>query len=552
MESLPPLPSTTEPEQEAPPSTQPSTSPSVEVTTEAPIVLATSESASESIDPDEYNFPPRVDRRMPKSAVTAGKPFVIKVEDNVFYDEEDRTNLNLELLDKNKQPIPSTSWIRFNSAKREIYGLPLESDVSRYEFKLRATDTSGESVEENVDITVQQYKSYRSANHEIYIQVKLEKNYESPVDWEIRLVRGIVEALDDGSTGNVVVREVRPNKYESNMFTFVYTNDTLQKITKDHCPKDELDDLMTRLTKQALNDAMKREITVRNVEKDMVGSCQERTPPKTHVAPTNTKNFPPTVRNPVDQVRAFVGQLLVFKVPTDTFYDPEDLIDLKLTLLNGDRSKLDPNHWLQFDAKNREFYGVPGPHDKSQQYILVAEDKNGLTTNDALMVEVNHGTFKRDHSAAFEYQLDIGHDQFNVASTKRKFIEGVARVFQDSDTSHILFKMAKKLQYAGRTAVVLQNRTLYRENHECPSGDVEKLRNVLLQPDRSVRDEVKETIGNDFNVLKITVAPTGEFDSLLSREMVSKLFYRNLRWRRFVPSLRRSHRSPRRSRNSNN
>lgn len=495
---------TAEPEQEASASTQTP----VEVTTESPIILVTSEAPSESIDYDDSNVPPRVDRRMPKSAVTAGKPFSIKVEDNVFYDEEDKTNLNLELLDKNKQPIAPTSWIRFNAAKREIYGLPLESDVSRYEFKLRATDSFGDSVEENVDITVQQHKSSRSANHEIYIQVKLEKNYESPVDWEIRLVRGIVEALDDGSTGSVVVREVRPNKYESNMFTFVYTNETLPK---DHCPKDELDDLMARLTKPALNDAMKREITVRNVEKDLIGACQERTPPKTHVVPTNTKNFPPTVRNPVDQVRAFVGQLLVYEVPKDTFYDPEDFTDLSLTLLNGDRSKLDAGHWLQFDAKHREFYGVPGPHDKSQQYILVAEDKNGLTTNDALMVEVNHGTFKRDHSAAFEWQLDIAHDQFNVPATKRKFIEGVARVFKDSDTSLILFKMAKKLQYAGRTAVILQNRTLYRESRECPTTDIEKLRSVLLRQDRSVRDEVKDTIGNDFNVLKITVAPTGLF-----------------------------------------
>lgn len=524
MEPLPPMPSSTEPEQEGSPSTQPTTSSSFVTTeaTEAPIILATSEAPSESVDYDDANIPPRVDRRMQKNAVTAGKAFVIKVEENVFYDEEDKTNLSLELLDKNKQPIPSTSWIRFNSLKREIYGLPLESDVSQYEFKLRATDSFGDSVEENVDIIVQQHKSYRSANHEIYIQVKLEKNYESPVDWEIRLVRGIIEALDDGSTGSVVVREVRPNKYESNMFTFVYTNDTLPK---DHCPKNELDDLMARLTKPLLNDAMKREITVRNVEKDLIGSCQERTPPKTHVVPTNTKNFPPTVRNPVDQVRAFVGQLLVYEVPKDTFYDPEDFTDLKLTLLNGDRSKLDPNHWLQFDAKNREFYGVPGPHDKSQQYILVAEDKNGLTTNDALMVEVNHGTFKRDHSAAFEYQLDIGHDQFNVASTKRKFIEGVARVFEDSDTSHILFKMAKKLQYAGRTSVVLQNRTLYRENRECPSAEVERLRSVLLRQDRSVRDEVKDTIGNDFNVLKITVAPTGKFHvDFYIRAMILNLY----------------------------
>jgi dystroglycan 1 len=292
------------------------------------------------------------------------------------------------------------------------------------------------------------------------------------------------------------------------MFTFVYTNETLPK---DNCPKVELEDLMQRLTKQALNSAMNREITVRNVEKDLVGACQERIPPKTNIVPTNTKNFPPTVPNPVDRVKAYTGQLLVFEVPKDTFYDPEDFTDLKLTLLNEDRSKLEPNHWLQFDAKNREFYGVPTIQEKNQQgYILVAEDKSGLTTNDALVVEVNHGSFKRDLSATFEYQLDITVDQFQNAATKRKFIETVAKVFNDSNTSHILIKMVKKIQYAGRTAVVVQNTTLSHSAHrECPNGEIEKLRSILLRPDRSVHDKVKEEFKADFPVMKITVAPTG-------------------------------------------
>lgn len=464
----------------------------------------TSESPSESGEyDDDVNVAPRVDKRIPKTAVTAGKPFVIKVDENVFYDEEDKTKLSLQLLDKNELPISHTSWIRFDSSKREIYGLPLEVDVSRYEFKLRATDSAGESVDENVDITVQQHKRFRSANHEISIKVKLEKNYESPVDWETRLVRGIVEAVGDESTGAVVVREVVPHKYEPNVFTFSYTNETLGK---DHCPKEELEQLIKRLTIPALNEAMKREISVNSIAKILVGSCKEKIP----VEPANTKNFPPTVRNPVDRVSANVGQLLVFEVPKDTFYDPEDLTELKLTLLNGDRTKLEPNHWLQFDSKNREFFGVPSLFDKTQQYILVAEDKNGLTTNDALIVEVNNGYNNKDMGATFEYHLEIGNDQFQNALTKRKFIEGVARVFQDPDTSKILLKSVKKLHYLGSTAVTLQNTTLMRPARVCKSNEIEELTKVLLRQDQSVKDKVKETIGSDFNILKVIVAGTGE------------------------------------------
>lgn len=56
----------------------------------------------------------------------------------------------------------------------------------------------------------------------------------------------------------------------------------------------------------------------------------------------------------------------------DTFYDPEDHTDLKLSLLTSNRRPLDPRNWLQFDAKNQEFFGVPKYGDfGTDEYFLV-------------------------------------------------------------------------------------------------------------------------------------------------------------------------------------
>lgn len=497
--TVPTVPSTTQQETSTEPSTTAATS-TVDVATEAPNLSVTDDYVDE-------NIAPRVEKRLQRAAVTAGKPFSIKVDPNVFYDEEDKNNLRLELLTSDGNLVSSSSWIRFDQEKREIYGLPLESDVSAYTYKLRAYDSGNLFVDEDVSITVQQYKGYRSVNHEIFIQISLEKRFESAVDWMIRLVRGIVEALDDESTGHVVVREVKPNKHSDTMFTFVYTNETLPK---DHCPKAELEKLMTRLTKSALNEAMKREINVRTVERDLIGSCQERATPKTPVIPSSSNNFPPTVRNPVDRITAYVGQLLVFEVPKDTFYDPEDFTELKLNLLGIDRNPIPASHWLQFDSKNREFYGIPTAQDKSQQYVLVAEDKFGLTTNDALVVEVHQGNFKKDFGATFEYQLDIGSDQFQPAASKRKFVENIAHIFNEADTKHVLIRHVKKLQYAGRTSVIVQNTTLTQR--DCPNAEIERMRRVLMQQDGSIRDEVKAQMGSDFNLLKVNIAPTRKCD----------------------------------------
>lgn len=186
-----------------------STVPTSEVTSEAPdLILPSSEEPDNSIDYDDTeNTPPFVVKRIKKLQTTSGKAFSHKLEDTIFNDAEDGKDLTLELLDKNGQPLSPNSWIRFNAAEKEIYGLPLEKDVSQHEFKMRATDKGGEYVDETVDVTVQQHKSFRSVNHQIYIQVTLEKTYESNVDWEIRLIRGIVEALGDNSMNSIVVRD---------------------------------------------------------------------------------------------------------------------------------------------------------------------------------------------------------------------------------------------------------------------------------------------------------------------------------------------------------
>lgn len=59
----------------------------------------------------------------------------------------------------------------------------------------------------------------------------------------------------------------------------------------------------------------------------------------------------------------------------DTFFDPEDggTRHLQLSLRFSDRSELPAHNWLQFDARNQEFYGVPAPTDQgSVEYQLVS------------------------------------------------------------------------------------------------------------------------------------------------------------------------------------
>lgn len=191
---------------------------------------------------------------------------------------------------------------------------PLEDAVSKWQFKLRATDSANESVVESLDISVQQHKSYRSVNHEIVIIVKLLSEFASNVDWEMRLIKGIVDILGDSSS--VLVRDIRHGIQNPNSPTFIYTNESLPK---DVCPEKQLDEIIERLTLTALNNAVAPEMTIKSINGKPIGTCSKPetikpTAPKP--TPHLMKNYPPVPRNQVDRVNATINQLLVFKVPS--------------------------------------------------------------------------------------------------------------------------------------------------------------------------------------------------------------------------------------------
>uniref|UniRef100_A0A336M1T5 Dystroglycan 1 n=1 Tax=Culicoides sonorensis TaxID=179676 RepID=A0A336M1T5_CULSO len=460
-------------------------------------------------EPEERNTQPMLRNRLPKTAVTAGKWFKVNVSEENFYDAEDGTNLRLDFLDKNEHPLKANSWIQFNPIRREIYGLPLEEHVSRYRYLLRATDSGNESVTEDFDISVQQHKGHRSVNHEIEIQVRLNEKFEYSIDWQLKLIDAIYEVLGDTNREVLVVREIRSHPGDLNGFTFVYTNETLPSIVpKDACPVEEVEELVEKLHIDDLNMVLNPQLSVKSVKEQLVGNCKKSTTRGN--VPTNapTKNFPPVPRNQVDRVNATVGQLLVYRVPLDTFYDPEDENDLKLSLLTMDRQELDPHYWLQFDSKNREFYGIPKPGDSGRtQYLLVAKDRGNLTATDALEVVVNHSQ-KRDYGVLFDFNLGISYESFNRSSIQRRFIEQIGKVFGDSNRNHILVRQIRRLPQTHNVAITFYNTTLHR-HHRCPTEEIEELRSILLHPDSSIRDKVKDTLGTEFHLQNVNLHPIG-------------------------------------------
>lgn len=177
-------------------------------------------------------------------------------------------------------------------------------------------------------------------------------------------------------------------------------------------------------------------------------------------------------------------------------------------MLSIDRTPLDPKHWLQFDSKNQEFYGIPMPSDAGQkEYLLVAEDREGKSATDALVVVVSHPQH-REYNTLFEMTLGMPHDEFDNAAVQRRFIERVSSVFGDPTTSNIQVKSHHKI-HQGKTLVNYYNTTLHRTHNVCPNENIEQLKRILVQQDGKVRHRVKDAIGNEFDLTKVTFTPFG-------------------------------------------
>ncbi|XP_012219868.1 dystroglycan 1 isoform X2 [Linepithema humile] len=502
-------------------STTPSTTTTTTTTTTAAPTTTTTTTTTtvrvttEGIEYGQANFPPRRDRILKKIPVTAGKPLSYVIPANTFNDLEDGDTRKLKLsLYWQGVSLKPTHWLQFNQHTQEVYGLPLENDISTWNYELVATDSEGANVSDNLDIHVQQHKLSRSVNHEFNIYLRIDKRNEFPtdVDWELKVIRSLAKLYGDSDIQHITVRRINIDREQ---VIFTWTNDSLPRSSE--CPREHINRLLRVLVdsnedpSSSLIAVLAPEIRVKRVVFKGIGQCEDMNPPIVPKVSTEKpkENRPPVPRNQVDHVNATVGQLLVFKVPEDTFFDVEDgsSRNMKMSLLTVDRISIPPHEWLQFDSKNQEFYGVPMRTDEGRkQYQLVVIDKEGLSATDGLIVVV-HPAPSMSHTVEFSMTLDIPYDSFaHSALQKRNFIEKLRDLYGDKDTSAISLHNISN----GSTVITWHNRTL--PTSYCAHEEVNRLRSVLVKSDndrRSVTDEVLDVMGSKFPVKQITVIPMG-------------------------------------------
>lgn len=345
---------------------------------------------------------------------------------------------------------------------------------------------------------MQQHRAVRTINHEIQIGVRLVEKFEHNIDWQLKLIKAIAQTLEDENSGAVVVREIRQTLLEPQTATFVYFNET---FTTSECPTDELKAVVSRLKVEDLSDLVNPQITITSIMGEPIGECRKSMMGNTRPP---TKNSPPMPRNQVDRVNASVGTLLVYKVPDDTFYDPNGN-ELTLSLKTKEHKELNPRSWMQFDSKNKEFYGIPKSGDVGTEgYLLIAEDTGGLSAIDALVVVVSN-TPKKEYAVVFKAYLTIRTENFN-AELQRKFVERIAKLHGDENASQIYVRSITPHHDSEGTIVNFYNNSLVKANNRCPKEEMDMERRLYLNDELKPSDALKRALGPELVLSDFTVA----------------------------------------------
>lgn len=121
---------------------------------------------------------------------------------------------------------------------------PLEDHVSKWEVVIEAKDSGKLTVNNTLELVVQQLPHLRAINHQLTLQMRLKPDslaWTRPVNWSIDIIDRISTIYSTDVKDITVLDWPRPSMLAANKdrqsVQFTWTNDTLPRET---CPNEQI------------------------------------------------------------------------------------------------------------------------------------------------------------------------------------------------------------------------------------------------------------------------------------------------------------------------
>ena len=216
-----------------------------------------------------------------------------------------------------------------------------------------------------------------------------------------------------------------------------------------------------------------------------------------------------TVENPIKEISLFVGDILEYRVPENTFKDEVDgsTRNLKLKLLASDKHSLSRDSWIRFDDKNQTIYGMPLEyHVGESAYILMAVNSDNKVITDTFSVKVAKNSTPRKLSHEFTVTFGLDYEKF-IADTKLRLevLDKIAKYYGDPDMSKITVIDVK----AGSVKLSWTNNSIPTDS--CPTAEIFNLRRHIIANDNTVKQSFQDAM-HPFTVEGAGAIPKGPCD----------------------------------------
>ncbi|XP_017270637.1 dystroglycan [Kryptolebias marmoratus] len=219
----------------------------------------------------------------------------------------------------------------------------------------------------------------------------------------------------------------------------------------------------------------------------------------------------PEIRNPIDQVTAWVGTYFEVKIASDAFYDREDgtTDKLRLTLKKTPKEPVSDTSWIQFNSTIQLLYGLPEEkHEGNHEYFMLATDKGGKSIMDAFEVQVNRWSNNDKPSVVFAARFHgdpktLSNDVRNKILLTKK----LSYALGDRNSSTVTLRSITK----GSIVVEWTNNSL--QQSPCPKDQIRVLSERISDPQGKPKLAFIKAMEPEFKPINISVRGTNKCQS---------------------------------------
>lgn len=244
----------------------------------------------------DFNSKPIIRNQIDYLDVPQGSLYRFQVPADTCYDLEDGDSSRLRmrlLMSTSLAPPPLHSWLQFDTANQEFFGIPLETDVGKTEYLLECVDSGGEKVTDALFVNVLERESRKIPPVEF--SMKIDTKYEDfmkNAHQKARLIERIGKAFNDSDTKQIEIDSFRKGSVIVTWYNL--------SLPADPCPNEEIMELKKvmidhngNLLQEFIN-KFSPEFTVTNASIRPTGSCLGEDTPihieeETHHPPVEEK-----------------------------------------------------------------------------------------------------------------------------------------------------------------------------------------------------------------------------------------------------------------------